>query len=250
MGLILQGAEGVGYALQGVLDGMGEVVHGEDTPFGALAVVLDVADAVEHRVPHVEVAAGQVYLGTEGVLALGEFSFSHAPEEVQALLNGPVSPGADGRLDGVATVLFELLGSQLAHIGKALLYKLYGILIGLFKIVGAVVEPVAPVEAQPVDILLDSVHVFRILLGGVGVVHAQVAHAAETLGGTEIYSQRLAVAYMEIAVGLRRKTGVHLHAVTAVALREILLHKGVNKVSGSFVHLFHLLYLLMNHSTL
>ena len=58
--LKLQGAEGVGDALQRVLQGVGEVVHGVDAPLVPLAVVVHVVDAVDDRVPHVEVAAGQV----------------------------------------------------------------------------------------------------------------------------------------------------------------------------------------------
>ncbi len=89
----------------------------------------------------------------------------------------------------------ELLRRQLADVGQALLE-----------------EPVAPVKAQPVDILLDGVHILGVLLGGVGVVHAQVAQAAEALGGAEVDGQRLAVADVQIAVGLRRKTGVDLRS--------------------------------------
>ena len=58
------------------------------------------------------------------------------------------------------------------------------------------------------DILLDGVHVLGVLLGGVGVVHAQVAQTAELLGGAEVDAQGLAVADVQIAVGLRRKPGV------------------------------------------
>ena len=39
VGLKLQGAEAVGDALQRILDGVGEVVHGIDAPLVALAVV-------------------------------------------------------------------------------------------------------------------------------------------------------------------------------------------------------------------
>ena len=46
VGFVFQGAEGVGDALQRVLNGMGKVIHGEDAPLGALAVMLNVSDAV------------------------------------------------------------------------------------------------------------------------------------------------------------------------------------------------------------
>ena len=220
----------MGDALQGVLDGVGEVVHGEDAPLGALAVMLDIPDAVEHRVPHVEVAALQVDLGPEGVLALGELPVLHPLKQVQGLLDGPVPPGGAGGGVHVAPVLLELLRGELAHIGQPLLDEAHRQLIGLFKVVGAVEEPVPPVEAQPVDVLFDGVHKLGILLGRVGVVHAQVADAAELLGRAEVDDQRLAVADVEIAVGLGRKTGMNLHAGKAPAGGDVLRDKFMDKV--------------------
>ena len=234
--LILQGAERVSDALQRVLDGMGEVVHGEDAPFGALAVMLDIADAVEHRVSHVEVAAGQVDLGPEGVAPLLKFARAHPTEEIQTLLDGTVAPGADSGTGGVAPVFLELLRGQLAHVGQPLLDQLNGVFIGLLKVVRAVEQPVAPVEAKPVDILLDGIDVLSVLLGGVGIVKAQVTDAAKMLCRAEVDGQRLAVADMQIAVGLGRETGVHLHAVAGTALGKILLHKGFNEISCVLFH--------------
>ncbi|MPN16036.1 hypothetical protein SDC9_163374 [bioreactor metagenome] len=56
--LKLQRAQGMGDALDGVLNGMGEVVHGVNAPGFPGAVVPDAVDAVNHRVAHVEVARG------------------------------------------------------------------------------------------------------------------------------------------------------------------------------------------------
>ena len=53
--------------LDGVLDGVGEIVHRVDAPLVALAVMLGVLDAVDGRVTHVHVGAGQVDLGTQGL---------------------------------------------------------------------------------------------------------------------------------------------------------------------------------------
>ena len=80
------------------------------------------------------------------------------------------------------------------------------------------------------DILLDSVYELGVLLGGVGVVHAQVADAAELLSRAEVDDQRLAVADVEIAVGLGRETGVDLHPGKPSAGSDVLRDKFVNKV--------------------
>ena len=80
------------------------------------------------------------------------------------------------------------------------------------------------------DILLDGLHKLHILLGGVGVVHAEVAKAAELLGGAEINNQRLAVADVQVAVGLRRETGVNGFSGELPAGGDILFNKGMNEI--------------------
>ena len=67
-------------------------------------------------------------------------------------------------------------------------------------------EIVAPIEAEPVHVLLDGIDIFLLLLGRIGVVEAQVALTAEFLGDPEIEADRFGVADMEIAVRLGRKS--------------------------------------------
>ena len=228
--LKLQRAERVRDALERVLNGMGEVVHRVDAPLVALTVMVHIADAVDDRIAHIEVTGGQVDLRAQRAAALGELAVLHALKEVEVLLHVAVAVGGDGGLADVAAVLLRLLGRQVADVGKALLDQLDGVLIVLFKVIAAVEEAVAPVEAQPMDILLDGVDKLDVLLGGVGIVHTKIAQAAEALGGAEVDGQRLAVADVQIAVRLRRKTGVDLLTLEATTLRNILFDKGVNKV--------------------
>ena len=203
--------------------------------------MLDISDTVQHRVAHIEVAACEVNLGAQGVAAFLKFAVLHPLKEVEVLLDRPVAPGADGGVRGVAPVFAELLGGKLADVGKPFLYKLDGVFIGLFKVIGAIVKPVAPVKAEPVDVFFDGVDVLGVLLGGVGVVHAQVADAAEMLGSAEVYGQRLAVADVQISVRFGRETGVYLHTVAAMPLGEILLNKGLDEISCCLFHISSLL---------
>ena len=249
--LKLQGAEGVGDPLQRVLQGVGEVVHGVDAPLVPLAVVVHVVDAVEHRVAHVEVAAGQIDPGPQGHGPVGELAGTHPGEEVQRLLDGPVAEGRAGGGVHVAAVLLKLLGGQLAHVGQALFDELHGVLVHLLKVVGGEEEAAAPVVAQPVDVLLDGLHVLHVLLGGVGVVHAQVAQAAVLLGGAEVHEDRLGMADVQVAVGLRREPGVDGHALELTTLGDVLVNEIMDEVlrHGGFQLFWHvnsLLYLDTN----
>ena len=228
--LKLQGTQAVGDTLQRILNGVGKVVHGIDAPFVALPVVAHVVDAVDHRVAHIEIAAGQIDPGPQRHGPVGERPCPHTGEQVEALLHGTVAVGGHGGDADIAAVLLKLLRRQLAHIGQPLLDEQHRLPVVLLKIVTAVEEPVAPVEAQPVDVLLDGLHKLLVLLGGVGVVHAQVAQAAVTLGGAEVDGQRLAVSDVQIAVRLRRETGVNGHSLELTTLCDVLVDKVQDKV--------------------
>src|SRR5215470_18594625 len=63
----------------------------------------------------------------------------------------------------------------------------------------------APVKTKPAHITLDRVDVFLLLLGGIGVIKAQVAAAPIVLRDAEVEANRLGVADVQVAVGLGRK---------------------------------------------
>ena len=81
------------------------------------------------------------------------------------------------------------------------------------EIVGRMVEVGAPVIAQPAHRVLDRILVFDVFLDRVGVVEAQMAHAAVFCGQAEIQADRLGVADMQITVRLRRKASDHSPSV-------------------------------------
>ena len=109
---------------------------------------------------------------------------------------------------GSFTILFILLAIvDLCHLRIPKILR--GVFVCLLEVFGGVVIAVAPVVAQPVDVVLDGLDEFLALLGGVGVVHAQVVQAAELLGDAVIDAQRLDVADVQTAVGLGRETGVY-----------------------------------------
>src|SRR5436309_13491600 len=69
---------------------------------------------------------------------------------------------------------------------------------------------IRPTADEPGDILEDGIHIFDLFLGGVGVVIAQVANAAELARDAEVEADALGVADVQIAVGLGRKARVDL----------------------------------------
>ena len=67
---------------------------------------------------------------------------------------------------------------------------------------------VGPAGDEPVHVFDDGVHVLDVFLGRVGVVHAQIADAAELAGDAEVQADAFGVADVQVAVRLGRKAGV------------------------------------------
>ena len=183
MVLELEGAEGVGHALDGVGLAVGEVVGGIDAPGVARARVRRVQDAVEDGIAHVDVARRHVDTGTQDAGAVRELAHAHAAEEVEALLGRAAAVGAVApRLGQGAPIGADLIGGEVVDIGLAGTNQVLGPFVEPLEIVGSEVEVLAPIEAHPAHVRLDALDILMLFLDRVGVVEAQVAAAAEFLG--------------------------------------------------------------------
>ena len=203
----LERADGVGDVLDGVALAVGEVVHRVDAPLVARAVVGGVLDAVEERVAHHHVGMRHVDPGAQHLLAVGIFAVAHLTEEAEVLLDAAVPVRAlDARLVHGAAALGDLFLGLVVDVGEAPLDELLGPGVELVEVVGGVAF-LLPLEAQPLDVLLDGVHVLDVLLDGVGVVVAEVGLAAVLGREAEVDAQGLGVAQVQVAVGLRREPG-------------------------------------------
>ena len=127
-------------------------------------------------------------------------------------------------------MLADLVGVQVADVRLAGLDELHGPLVNLLEIVGGVIEPVLPIEAQPADVFHDRVDVLHVLFAGVGVVEAQVAQAVELPGDAEVQADRLGVADVQVAVRLGRKPRIDPSAVLAGAI--VLVDDRADEVGG------------------
>src|SRR5262249_49469843 len=92
-----------------------------------------------------------------------------------------------------------------------------------------------PAPNEPVDVFLDGFHVFDVFLGGVGIIHAQVAGAAELVGDAEVQADALGMADVKVAVRLGRKTGVDARIF---AFAKMFGHDIANKIRGPYTCIF------------
>ncbi len=184
----------MGNMLHGIFEGMGIVIHRINAPLGSCAVVGGVVNSVYHRIPHVKVAAGQVNFSPKGHFAVFKLSGPHSAEQIQAFLLWAISIWAGGGSREVPPHFPHLFLAQFADIGQPLLNKLFGALVHLLKEIGSIVKTVAPVVAQPVDIVFNGIYIFHILFGGVCIIHTQVADSAKALCRAEVHVDGFCVA--------------------------------------------------------
>ncbi len=176
-------------------------------------MVLGVADAIEHRVAHVDVRRPHVDPGAQHVGAIGELAGAHPAEQIAIL--GDAAPAVrriDAGLGQRAAVLADLIGRERIHIGEPLVDEPFCELVELLVIVRGVVLAIMPVEAQPPHVFLDRIDVLDVFLHRVGVVEPEIAASAELLGDTEVETDGLGVPDVQVAVGLRRKSRHHTAA--------------------------------------
>ncbi|MDT4834214.1 hypothetical protein FQZ97_678480 [compost metagenome] len=219
-------ADGVGDLLQRVFDGVRVGVHRVDAPLVARVVVRGPADAVQRGVAHVDVGARHVDLGAQDGGAVGELAVAHLAKARQVFVGRAAAKAAvgAGRVE-VAAVGAHFFGRLLVDIGQAGADQVLGGFVHEVEVVagevlvflnragraGAVGQ--VGFVAEPLHGVADGIDVLLLFLLGVGVVEAQVAHAAVFLGQLEIQPDALGVADVQVAVGLGRKAHAHLGGV-------------------------------------
>lgn len=178
MVLEFEGANRVRDVLDGVRLAMGEVIHRVDLPFVTRAVVIDMEDTVKDGIAQIQVGSGHVDFGAEDFFTIGELAVAHPGEEIEVLLHAAVAEGAFfSRLGERAAGGADLLGILVIHVGFSLADEMLCPFVNLIEVAGCKEKIIAPVKAEPADIVLDGVDVFRLFLAGVGVVESQVAAA-------------------------------------------------------------------------
>ena len=210
MYLELKRADGVGDALNEVGLAVCKVVHRVSLPLCACAVMRVLDDAIHDGIAEVHVGVRHINLGAQRHGAFVELAFVHAAEKVKALFPRTIAEGAfDTRLGRSALLLGNHLGTLLIDVSQAATNHFLGQIPELLEIVGGIIQTVAPVESEPMDILHDGFNIFGILTAGIGIVETQVALSAIFLGGTEVHADGLGVSDVEIAVGFWWETCVN-----------------------------------------
>jgi hypothetical protein len=93
-------------------------------------------DAIQHRIAQIQIRRSHVDLGAQHARAVGEFTGTHAAEQIEALLRGAVAVRAFApRLCEGAAVLPDLVGSQVVDVGLVTPDQLFGPQVQLLEVV-------------------------------------------------------------------------------------------------------------------
>jgi hypothetical protein len=115
----------------------------------------------------------------------------------------------------------NFLCSLLVDISMSLLDHPYSKLPQLFKVVWSIID-VAPLKAEPLDVLEDIFYVFVVFLTWVGVIKSEVADTLVFFGYTEVHADGLGVTDVKVAVRLWWKTG--LDSTSVLTFLEVFLN--------------------------
>mmetsp|Transcript_551 Transcript_551/g.1642 ORF Transcript_551/g.1642 Transcript_551/m.1642 type:complete len:227 (-) Transcript_551:813-1493(-) len=160
-------------------------------------------DTVCDEVEHIVVLVLYILLHSQCSSALIPQPSSHLIEQSQILRNSAVPPRA--RLPRFSRGL-DLLAGLVAHVGVAQLYEAHRQCMQLREVVTAVCH-LCRGPTQPRDNVLYVVDELLLLGLGVGVVEAQDALPPVLRRASKVHEAGLAVAHVEVTVGLGREAG-------------------------------------------
>ena len=223
-----EGADGVGYTFEIVALTVREVIHGISVPFVAGTNVRHVEHAVHNGIAEVHIVTRHINLGAQHHFAGLNASTVHFFEQAQGFFHRTVAVRA-GRSGTCGRTLLrrDLLAALFVDISATLFDQGHSKLPKVLKVVGGI-EDFSPMIAQPLNISLDRFHIFVVFLLRVGIVHAEVADAAELLRHSEVQGDGFGVSDVQVAVGFRRET--RLKATAVLAGSEIIFHDLLDKV--------------------
>ena len=202
----LKSTNGVCDTLDGIGDRVGEIIHRVDAPLVSCPWMLCVFYSIEGRVSHIDVGGCHIDLCSESVLSLREFTVLHSQKEIHVLFDGSIPiRGILSRLCKCSSVFLHLFRRKRVYICLTFTDEIKSDFIKLIVVIRSIILMFAPVETQPVDIVLYGIDIFHIFLGGVCVIKPKVTDAFILLCQAEVKANALDVSNVEIAVRLRRK---------------------------------------------
>ena len=205
------------------------VVHWVDRPLIASLVMFDMANAINHRVTHVDIGRCHVDPGTQTMGAIRKFTCTHARKQIHILFHTAAAVRTLlARTREIAAIFARLLRRKAADIGLACTDQLQCKLVECIEIGRRIADLAAPGKSKPLNIGFDGIDELLTFLLWIGVIEAQIAAAIVCLCSAEIQTDGLGVTDMQEAIGFWWKT--RLHSPRMLAALQVLLNNVANEV--------------------
>mmetsp|Transcript_8861 Transcript_8861/g.15579 ORF Transcript_8861/g.15579 Transcript_8861/m.15579 type:complete len:218 (-) Transcript_8861:351-1004(-) len=192
--LKLQRAQRMRNPLDRISNRMGKVIHGINTPFISGSLMRFVFNTINHRIAEVEIGRGHVYLGTEGVRSIGKATRAHLFEELEIFFSGSIAVWTFlSWLGQCASILSHFLGRQFIDEGVSRLDEVDCCIVNELEVIRcfanvskprthlllptlilSVITKRSQSLLNPPHILQYALHIFIVLLAGVGIVQSHV----------------------------------------------------------------------------
>ena len=220
--------------LDGVTNAVGKVVHGVDTPSIAGALVGRMANAINHRVTHVQVGRRHINLQPRHMATIRKFTGAHALKQIQIFVNRSITVGAVFTgLSQCASGGAHLFRIQGADVGFPIPNQGFGKLINLLEVVRGMRNRL-PLKTEPRHVALNRFDELVAFFHRVGVIEAEKRFATVFLGNTEVQTDTLGVANVQKSVRFRRESRDHTLCQCIVC--QICFNALTNKIRGFVVH--------------
>ena len=218
--------------LDGIRQRMRKIIHRIDAPFIARPVMMRMGNTIDDRITQDHVRCSHIDLGPQDLLPIAEFTRLHAGKQIQVFLNTAIAIGAlFARFRERATVGLDLSSRQVIDISEPLPDEFYRIVIEFVEVIRSIEHAVLPGKAQPMDIRLDRINIFRILFRRIRIIETQIAQAMIVLSQTKIQANGLGMADMKITIRLRREP--RMDTLCILPVLQIFFNRILNKVRSN-----------------
>ena len=145
---------------------------------------------------------------------LFKFTFVHAIKQVEAFSHAPASERA--HCSGLGRSPFlrrNYISGLIVDVCQTSFYEGNGELKEFSEIIRSIEFAIIPAESKPMNIFLNRINIFNILLYGIGIVEPEVAKTPEFSRKPEIKAYGFGMSDVKIAVGFGWKTCKNLPPV-------------------------------------
>ena len=217
------------HAFHRVLDGMGKVIHGINTPLISCPVMGYMSNPVNNGITHVHIRRRHIDLRPKNPGAIFHFAVFHLFKQGKIFFHAPVPVRTFlARLFKRPSVFPDLICRQIADIGFAVLDQFDSGFIHFPEIIRSEIQPVFEISTQPFHICLDRFHEFHIFLGRIRIIKTQVECAIIFLCKSVVQQDRFGVSDMKVPVRFRREPGLHM---VINAFCQVFVYFIFNKIS-------------------